>query len=295
MVSFKFQSHHTPGSQSQELLDDNILADLKAISHNRMVVLDPIRVEITSYTSEPESTQAVNHPGDSSAGTRDLSFSNTIYIEQDDFQPAKAGTDFYRFTKVGDEVKLRFSYVIKLEEIIWKNGDEKSGVVECLKCSHDPATRDCMPKDRSIKGVVHWVDANNSVDIECRLIQDLFTVESFPADKDFMEFLNPNSMLIKAAKAEKSILSETEISSKKINFSNRYQFERKGYFAHDLDSTVERPIFNRTVALKESAAAKKLGADGKPTKSRKEEQEAQRLENERLMKVPVEELFKQGE
>jgi hypothetical protein len=139
---------------------------------------------------------------------------------------------------------------------------------------------------------------SQGIDVECRLIQELFTPEMDKEenkDRDFMEFVNPNSMLIKSAKAEKAILSAAELKDKKVSFTARYQFERKGYFAHDLDSTTEKVIFNRTVALKESAAAKKLGADGKPTKSRKGAQEAQAAEKERLLKVKPEDLFKQGE
>ena len=285
--------------QPAYLLDELIRLDLDPIVHRRMVVVDPIRVEITTYPEgeSEELPNCENQAFDKNAGSRSVSFSRNIFIDRDDFQE-DAPKDFYRFSKVGGEVKLRFSYVIKLDEI----EKDAEGNVVLLKCSHDPTTRDTMPKDRKVKGVIHWVDAATCVDSEVRIINPLF--KPFPEDGEYemMDYLNPDSMQVfPNAKAERSL--EKEIldgnqmeklpSGAEFYAVKRYQFERKGFFASDRDSAPGKLVFNRIVQLKESTVKKNM--TGTNTRSRKDEQAAQKAEKERLRAVPPSEYFKQGE
>lgn len=193
---------------------------------------------------------------------------------------------------------MRFCYVLKLEEIV----RDAYGNVVLLKCSHDPTTRDCMPKDRKVKGVIHWVDAATCVDSEVRIINPLF--KPFPEEGEYemMDYLNPKSMQVfgnaKAERAlEREVLDGSAVeklpSGAEFYAVKRYQFERKGFFASDQDSAPGKLVFNRIVQLKESAVKKNM--TGTNTRSRKDEQAAQKAEKERLRSVPPSEYFKQGE
>ncbi|CAD7945805.1 unnamed protein product [Amoebophrya sp. A120] len=279
---------NTDSMQNMGLLEESIRLDLDPISSRRMVVLDPLEVEVKTYSTTETIPDCASHPSDKSFGARALSFSSKIFIDREDFQE-NAPADFYRFSKVGGEVKLRFSYVIKLEDII---RDPKTNKVTKLVCSHDPATRDSMPTDRKVKGIIHWVDGSTAVNCEVRLINQLFNEFPKEGDYDMMDFLNPESLQRFAnAKAERALKDEVFEANK---FSvKRYQFERKGFYCSDRDSSAEKLVFNRIVQLKESAVVKNMQDSNQG--SRKEEQERQKAEKDRLRKIAPTELFKQGE
>jgi glutaminyl-tRNA synthetase len=271
-------------TQPWELVEDCFRADLEGISRRRLVVLDPLKVEITTYTGSetipglpdfpPEQTATEGLPNE----MRSVTMSNEVFIDKSDFME-NPPEGYFRLGKIGSEVKLRYSYVIKLEEVV----KDKKGNVIMLKCSHDPATRDIIP-ERKPK-VVQWVDAKNCDDCEVRLINKLFNPmpDPMPDGKDFIDYLNPESWIICKAKAEKALA--------RCEQSHRYQFERCGYFSPDY-ACFEEPkklVFNRVVPLKESSAKKKLEGTGA---SRKDEQAAQAAAKARLSKIPPEDYFK---
>jgi glutaminyl-tRNA synthetase len=189
--------------------------------------------------------EAVNNPEDPSMGTRQVPFSKVIYIEQDDFRedPPK---QYFRLAP-GREVRLRYAYFITCTGVV---KDAAGNVVE-LHCTYDPATRGGnAPDGRKVKSTIHWVSAEHAVDAEVRLYETLFNREDpnvVPEGQDFMVNLNPNSLeTVSGAKLEPSLRDAAP--------GSRYQFERLGYFAVDLDSTRENPVFNRTVALRDTWA-----------------------------------------
>eukprot|EP00392_Amoebophrya_sp_AT5.2_P009124 g9152.t1 len=280
---------NTDSMQNMALLEEAIRLDLDPISPRRMVVLDPIEVEIRTYgINQSESIpDCANHPTETQAfGKRSLAFSRKIFVEADDFQPDADPAVFYRFSKIGTEVKLRHSYVIKLEEVVYDEGSTSatttSRKVKKLVCSHDPLTRDGMPSDRKIKGIIHWVDGTECANAEVRLVNNLFL--DFPKEGEYemMDYLNPQSMVTYAnAKCEKAVA---------VAGVQRYQFERKGFFCTDKNSTPEKLVFNRVVQLKESSVVKNMTDTNQS--SRKEEQERQKQEKEKLRKIPAGEYFK---
>jgi glutaminyl-tRNA synthetase len=188
---------------------------------------------------------AINNPEDPSAGSRKVPFSKVLYIEQDDFRedPPK---QYYRLSP-GREVRLRYGYLVTCTSIV---KDEKGEVVE-VHCTYDPATRGGnTPDGRKVKATIHWVSAAHAVDAEVRIYDRLFTKEDPNKTEEGQEFtanLNPNSLeLIKDAKLEPSLANAA--------VGTRYQFERLGYFCVDIDSKPGKPVFNRTVALKDGWA-----------------------------------------
>jgi len=258
-------------------------ADLEPISLRRMAVLEPLLVEITTYRGEETIGGLTSLPGQDPKDpscTRSISFSANIYIERSDFQEGSP-EGFFRLNKIGSEVKLRYSYVIKLEEVL---KDENGDVVK-LRCSHDPDTRDTMPADRKPK-VIHWVNANDCLDAEIRLINMLFLPmpDPMPEDDDFIRYLNPDSWGIRMAKVEMAL--------GKCKQEDRFQFERCGYFAPDYEcfGQVHKLVFNRVVALKEPSARKE--AEGNRSASMKDAQLAAAAEKIRLKKIPPQEFFK---
>jgi len=211
-----------------------------------MAVLRPLRVVIDNYPEgQVEQMEAVNNPEDEGAGTRAVPFSRVLYIEQDDFRedPPK---QYFRLSP-GREVRLRYGYFITCTSVV-KN--ENGEVVE-IHCTYDPATRGGnAPDGRKVKSTIHWVSAEHAVDAEVRLYDTLFTKED-PNDvaegQDFTASLNPNSLeVLPDCKLEPSLRGAQP--------GSRYQFERLGYFCADTDSTVERLVFNRTVALRDTWA-----------------------------------------
>jgi len=229
------------------LLEHEIRDDLNKRALRRLAVLRPIKVVITNYPEgKVEYVDAVNNPEDPSAGTRKVPFSRVIYIDKDDFMenpPPK----YYRL-KPGGEVRLKYAYIIKCDEVI---RDNKGEIVE-LRCTADLGSKTGGPTaSRKVKGTIHWVSAEHAVDAEVRLYDRLFTVPEPDADgKNFLEFVNPNSLEIVHAKLEPSLKDAVP--------EERYQFERIGYFCLDNpdDTSKKKPglVFNRTITLKDTWA-----------------------------------------
>ncbi len=224
------------------LLEFAIREYLNKRAQRVMAVLDPLKVVITNYDGEEE-LEAVNNPEDAEMGHRKVPFSKEIYIEKSDFMetPPKG---FHRLVPNG-EVRLRYAYIIKCDEVI-KN---ESGEVIQLNCSYDPDTKSGTgTSSKKVKGTIHWVSVQTAIDCQVRLYDRLFTIED-PAgekEKDFKEFINPNSLeIIPNAKLEPSV--------KFAKIGDRFQFERQGYFCVDTKyTTKEKLVFNRTVTLKDT-------------------------------------------
>src|ERR1700678_318341 len=245
----------TNGVVELAMLEHFVREDLNKRSPRVMAVLRPLKVVIDNYPADQiEEMDAVNNPEDSSAGTRKVPFSRELYIEQDDFRevPPKG---YYRLSP-GREVRLRYGYLITCQSVV-KN--EKDEVIE-VHCTYDPATRGGnTPDGRKVKSTIHWVSAAHAVDAEVRIYENLFTKEN-PSEleegEDFTASLNPNSLeVITNAKVEPSLAKATE--------GGRFQFERLGYFCVDPDSKPGRPVFNRTVALKDTWAKGEKKQGGK--------------------------------
>jgi glutaminyl-tRNA synthetase len=236
----------TSGSLELAMLEHYIREDLNKRAPRVMAVLRPLKIVIDNYPEgQTEEVDAVNNPEDESAGKRKVPFSKVLYIEQDDFRedPPK---QYYRLSP-GREVRLRYGYFITAKSVV-KN--DKGEVVE-VHCTYDPATRGGnAPDGRKVKSTIHWVSAAHAVDAEVRIYDKLFTKEDPNQLEDGQEFtanLNPNSLeVIAQAKLEPSLANAP--------IETRYQFERLGYFCVDPDSKPGRPVFNRTVALKDTWA-----------------------------------------
>lgn len=225
------------------LLEFCVREDLNKRAERRMAVLNPIKVVITNYPEgETEMISCVNNPEDESAGHREVPFSREVYIERDDFMevPPKK---YFRLSP-GNEVRLRYAYLIRCNEVI-KN--EQGEIVE-LRCTYDPMSKGGQSSDgRKVKGVIHWVSAPHAKEAEIRLFDRLFTRESLDdieEGKTFKDYLNPASLTVVKGYVEPSLTGTAP--------GSKYQFERIGYFCADKDSSVEKPVFNRTVTLKDS-------------------------------------------
>ena len=227
-------------------LEYSIREDLNAKAMRVMAVLTPIKVELINYPeSQVELLEAINNPEDISMGTRQLPFSRELYIEANDFQevPHKK---FHRLSP-GNEVRLRYAYIIKCEEII-KNQD---GNIEKLLCSYDIDTKSGTgTSDKKVKGTIHWVSAKHSINAKVRLYDRLFNVPAPDSDKenDFIKYMNPDSLItIENSKVEPYL--------KNAKPGERFQFERLGYYCVDSkESSSDNLVFNRTVTLKDSWA-----------------------------------------
>ena len=222
------------------LLEFCVREDLNKRAERRMAVLNPIKVVITNYPEgETEMISCVNNPEDESAGHREVPFSREVYIERDDFMevPPKK---YFRLSP-GNEVRLRYAYLIRCNEVI-KN--EQGEIVE-LRCTYDPMSKGGQSSDgRKVKGVIHWVSAPHAKEAEIRLFDRLFTRESLDdieEGKTFKDYLNPASLTVVKGYVEPSLAGTAP--------GSKYQFE---YFCADKDSSVEKPVFNRTVTLKDS-------------------------------------------
>jgi glutaminyl-tRNA synthetase len=217
--------------------------DLNKRCMRAMAVLNPLRVVIENYPEDlVEDLDALNNPENESAGTRKVPFSRVIYIEQDDFmeEPPKK---FYRLAP-GREVRLRYAYFITCKEVV----KDESGNITELRCIYDPQTRGgASPDGRSPKATIHWVSARHAISAEVRLYENLFTKEN-PQDSEsgnFLDNINPDSLKIAAdCKLEPSLAN--------ANAGEKYQFERLAYFCVDEDSEPGKPVFNRTVTLKDA-------------------------------------------
>ena len=228
------------------LLEHCVREDLNRRAPRVMAVLRPLRLVLTNYSDDhSEDMDVVNNPEDASAGTRKVPFSRVIFIERDDFMedpPRK----FFRLAP-GREVRLRNAYLITCTSVV---KDAAGNIVE-VHCTYDPATRGGdAPDGRKVKATLHWVSAAHAADAEVRLYDRLFSVEdpeaaAQKAGKQFVEFLNPASLdVLRDCKVEPSLAQASA--------GTRFQFERLGYFAVDRDSQPGRPVFNRTVSLKDS-------------------------------------------
>jgi glutaminyl-tRNA synthetase len=231
-----------------QMLDFSIRETLNRTALRRMAVLRPLKVVIENYPEgQSEELEAINHPDDASAGTRRIRFGREIYIEQDDFMenPPKK---FFRLSP-GAEVRLRYAYFITCREVV-KN--EAGEVVE-LRCSYDPATKGGnAPDGRKVKATIHWVSAQDAVPAEVRIYNPLFTRPD-PDASNFASEINPNSLeVLPDARLEPAIIAD--------NSSEPAQFERQGYFVRDRDSTPGRPVFIRTIGLRDTWAKVSGGA-----------------------------------
>jgi glutaminyl-tRNA synthetase len=226
------------------LLEHAVREDLNLRAPRVLGVLRPLRVVIENYPEgHSEDVDVVNNPEDPSAGSRKVPFSRVLYIERDDFRedPPKK---FFRLAP-GREVRLRCAYFITCTDVV---KDPATGEVVELRCTYDPSTRGGdAPDGRKVKATLHWVSAEHAVDAEIRLYDRLFTTEEPGALGDLINDLNPASLeVIPHAKIEPSAAALTP--------GSRVQFERLGYFCADPDTTPGRPVFNRTVTLKDSWA-----------------------------------------
>jgi glutaminyl-tRNA synthetase len=230
------------GLTDAAVLEFAIREDLNRRALRRLAVLRPLKVVISNYPEgRTEELPAVNNPEDTIAGTRNIPFSRTLYIEQDDFMETPP-PKFFRL-KPGGEVRLKYAYIIKCDEVV---KDAAGRVVE-LRCTADLDSKTGgTTAGRKVKGTIHWVSAPHAIDAECRLYDRLFTVPEPDAAGDFKQFLNPHSLEVVTAKCEPSFQeAKPEL---------RYQFERLAYFTLDPDSTPRRLVLNRTITLKDAWA-----------------------------------------
>ena len=229
------------------LLEHCLRDDLNKRALRKMAVLRPLRVVVENYPEgQVEEMEAVNNPEDPGAGTRKVPFSRVLYIEQDDFRETPP-PKYYRLAP-GREIRLRYAYFVRCADVV---KDAQGKVVE-LRCTYDPATRGGdAPDGRKVKSTIHWVSAAHAVEAEVRLYDRLFVTpdpEDVPEDQNFTANLNPNSLEVLPACCVEPGLKDAAIGS-------IYQFERNGYFCVDVkDSSPGRPVWNRTVSLRDSWA-----------------------------------------
>ncbi len=229
------------------LLEFSVREDLNKKALRVMGVLNPLKVILTNYPAGKEETfQALNNPEDLDAGSRAVPFTRELYIEQDDFREVPP-PKYYRLSP-GSEVRLRYGPIIKCEQVI-KNS--QNGAIEALLCTYDPTTCGQFPtSERKVKGTIHWVSAAHALDAEVRLYDRLFTVPNpnkVEEGKTFQDYLNPDSLQVLAhCKVEPGLAQAIP--------GAHYQFERKGFFCVDLDSTPERLVFNQTLPLRDTWA-----------------------------------------
>jgi glutaminyl-tRNA synthetase len=224
------------------MLEFCIREELNRTSLRRMAVLRPLKVVIENYPEgQSEELDAINHPDDPAAGTRKISFGRELYIEQDDFMetPPKK---FFRLSP-GTEVRLRYAYFIRCKDVV-KNA---AGEVIELRCTYDPETRGGnAPDGRKVKATMHWLSAAQSVPAEVRIYNQLFANPA-PSAGNFAADLNPQSLeVLPDARVEPAIAATLS--------QDVIQFERQGYFVRDRDSTADRPVFNRTIGLRDTFA-----------------------------------------
>ena len=225
------------------VLENALREDLNSRAERRMAVINPLKVIIENYAEDQEEwVTAKNQPQSPDSDTREIPFSREIYIEHEDFME-DAPKKFFRLSP-GREVRLRFAYYITCKEVI-KNAD---GSIESLICTYDPESRGGNTADgRKVKGTIHWVSAKHAVQARVNLYDRLFNMPNPGAATDFVSAINPDSKLV----IDNALL---EPSIELVNNKLAYQFERLGYFISDLDSTPEKPIFNRTISLRDSWA-----------------------------------------
>lgn len=222
-----------------------VRADLNKVAQRVMVVTDPLKVVITNYPEgQVEYFDAENNPENEADGTRKIPFSREVYIERDDFMenPPKK---YFRLSP-GNEIRLKYAYYIKCEEVI---KDAEGNITE-LRCTYDPDSRGGgTPDGRKVKGTAHWVSAAHCINAEVRMYEHLFGVpnpDKAPEGQDFTANINPDSLKVVTCLAEPSLAD--------VKPGVSYQFLRVGYFTSDRDSVSGKPVFNKTVGLKDSWA-----------------------------------------
>ncbi len=238
------------------MLEHSIREDLNQHAPRVMGVLTPLKVVIDNYPeNQVEEMEAINNPEDESMGTRNVPFSQVLYIERNDFRedPPKK---FFRLAP-GREVRLRYAYYVTCVDVV---KDENGNVVE-LRCTYDPETRGGWSDKRKVKATLHWVSAAHAIDAEVRLYDRLFLQPNPGECEDFRECLNPDSLQVLSS-------CKLEPSLKGAEPGSRYQFERQGYFCVDPDSSEGKPVFNRIVSLKDTWAKIEKAHTKKPEERR---------------------------
>jgi len=223
------------------VLENSVREDLNKRAPRVMAVLRPLKVVIENYPEgQVEELDAVNNPEDASMGTRKVPFARELYVEQDDFRE-EAPKKFFRLSP-GSEVRLRYAYILKCERVI----KDASGAITELRCTYDPDSLNGPTATRRVKGTIHWVSATHAVDAELRLYDRLFqSADPGEGGRDPLTDLNPQSLdRVTGAKVEPALASAAP--------GSRFQFERQGYFCVDPDARDAKPVFNRTVTLKDS-------------------------------------------
>lgn len=233
-------------AKRENIIDLNLLEfcvreHLNKVAQRRMAVLDPVKLIIDNYPDDQvEMLQAINNPEDPEGGNREMPFSKELWIERSDFRE-NADKKFFRLT-VGREVRLKYAYIIKCTHIV---KDEDGNIVE-IHATYDPETKSGMAQsNRKVKATIHWLSVDHAHPAEVRLFDKLFTVpepDNAEEGKTFLDFINPESLIVKEAFIEKGMENDTQ--------HPYYQFERIGYFCVDSDSTKEKIVFNKTVGLK---------------------------------------------
>ena len=225
-----------------QLLEWCVRQDLNARSNRYMVVQDPVKVTLTNYPEgQVEWFDCPLNPAEPEGATRRVPFSRELYIDRADFME-EAPKKFFRLKPDG-EVRLKYTYIIKCNEVV-KNAD---GEIVELKCTYDPSTHPTTGEWRSVKGTIHWVSVPHAKELEVRNYDRLFTLADMsqvPEDKDYKDFLNPDSLIVNSGYAEPALLEDAS--------GIAVQFERTGYYVQDKDTTPEKAVFNKTTALKDS-------------------------------------------
>ena len=231
-----------PSMTDMAVLDHTIRDEFNRMAERRLVVLHPLKVVLTNYPEgKVEELEAINNPEDENAGRRKVPLSRELFIDAADFMETPP-PKYFRL-KPGGEVRLKYAYIIKCEEVV-KNS---SGNVTELHCTVDLDSKSGgATSNRKVKGTIHWVSATHADDAEVRLYDRLFTAAEPDASGDFKSFINPHSLEVVTAKCEPALADATP--------EKRYQFERLGYFTLDPDSTATKQVWNRTVTLKDTWA-----------------------------------------
>ena len=223
-------------------LESCIREDLNENAPRAMAVIDPVKLVIENYQGEGEMVTMPNHPNKPEMGSRQVPFSGEIWIDRADFR--EEANKQYKRLVLGKEVRLRNAYVIKAERV----EKDAEGNITTIFCTYDADTLSKDPADgRKVKGVIHWVSSAHALPVEIRLYDRLFSVPNPGAADDFLSVINPESLVIKQGFAEPSL--------KDAVAGKAFQFEREGYFCLDSrHSTAEKPVFNRTVGLRDTWA-----------------------------------------
>ena len=228
------------------VMEHVVREELNTLAVRRLGVLRPIKLVLTNLVEgEVIECDATNNPQDEHPTTRKISLTREVFIESDDF--AEVPPPKYFRLKPGGEVRLKYAGIIKLEEIV----KDAAGALVELRCTFDRTTRQGEPgSDRKVKGTIHWVSATQSIAAEVRLYDRLFTVPEPGSEEDFLKVVNPQSLEVVTARLESSLADAT--------LTDRFQFERIGYFALDSkDSAPGKLVFNRTISLKDAWTPKK--------------------------------------